>query len=36
MKPYVHLSLCMAEFFLEWEMRLTEVLEKLKNISYIQ
>jgi len=36
MKPYLHLSLSIAEFFLEWEMIRTEVLEKLKNTRYIQ
>ena len=30
MKPYVHLLLRISEFFLEWEMFLTGVVEKLK------
>jgi hypothetical protein len=34
MTTYVHLWYCLAEFFLEWEMFQTEVVEKIKtNLS---
>jgi hypothetical protein len=36
MKPFALLSLCIAEFFVEGEMLLTDVLEKLKSTRYIQ
>jgi hypothetical protein len=35
MKPYAHLWLCIAEFFLEWEIFLTEFVKKLIT-HYIQ
>ena len=36
MKSYAHLWYCLAEFFLEWEIFQTEVVEKSKHAFYFQ